>query len=62
MIKDSHPQAAKYASEQVLPQWAAAFRQILSSEPQSNGSWTSLHVRNEIFSVGMTSLSLPSVH
>ena len=29
MIKDNHAHAAKYATETVIPQWSAAFKQLL---------------------------------
>jgi hypothetical protein len=57
MVQDNHPQAAKYASQQVLPQWLDAFRVILASDPASSGNWTSLHIRNEIFQVSHRLLS-----
>jgi hypothetical protein len=53
MVQESHPQAAKYASQNVIPQWAAAFEHLLSGEPAANGDWSSLHIRMEIFTVGL---------
>lgn len=53
MVQESHPQAAKYATQQVLPEWASAFEQILSSDPVSDGTWSSLHIRAEIFTVSL---------
>lgn len=56
MVKESHPQAATYASTQVLPQWIQAFQHLLSVDPAATGRWDSLYVINEIFQVLSTTL------
>lgn len=56
MVKESHPQAATYASTQVLPQWIQAFQHLLSIDPASTGRWDSLYYINEIFQALSTTL------
>lgn len=56
MVKDSHPQAATYASTQVLPQWIQAFQQLLDVDLASSKRWDNLFYLNEIFQALSTTL------
>ena len=54
MVKDQHPQAAKEASENVLPAWLDAFKVLLDFDPQQDISgehWDGLEIRIQIFRV-----------
>lgn len=51
MVKETAPQAAQYASKQVLPQWIAAFKSILANTAQRDPQWRELPIYNEIYEV-----------
>lgn len=50
MVKENHPQAAAYATQQVLPQWVEAFNQLLSASSLGD-AWGEMYIRNAIFQV-----------